>query len=1061
MLLKQMSRFLSITCLIASISVSAVATEAASRHRFISIGVAKVDVTPEGPIRMHGYASRKTESTGVAQRLWAKAMALGDDDQGPAILITVDNCIVPGVVIEEVSHRLNEKAGIPRERLAVCATHTHAGPMLRGAAPFIFGEPIPAEHQARIDRYTERFIGCLEQVALDALAARQPGRLDWAQGTVPFAGNRRKIRDGKWIGMGFNPDGPVDHALPMLRVTDPYGRLRAVLVNYACHATDVRSYRLHGDWPGSAQLAIEAAHPDAIAMVAAGCGADANPEPFKEERVDEQGRAVAEEVERLLAGPMRSISSLPNCRMKRIELPLAKLPTRAEWEQQAAGNDRPAYYARAVLARLDRGIEPLTSFPYTVATWNFGDGLSMVFLPGEVVVDYALRLKRELGDDLWVTAYANDVPCYVASRRVIGEGGYEVTGSMPTYDKPAALAPEVEDLIVGTVHELLPERVQSFQADGLPARPNIVWITCEDMSLNLGCYGDTYAVTPNLDRLSARGVRYTNAFSHAGVCAPSRSGLITGMYPTSLGSHHMRCTTTLPDFVKCFPEYLRKAGYFCTNQSKTDYNFAVPPNAWDIPGGPKAHWRNRAPGQPFFSVFNLTVTHESRIRAKYDRLDHDPDAAVLPPYLPDTLLVRRDWARYHDLITQMDGQAGEILSQLEEDGLADETIVFFFSDHGVGLPRAKQWIYDAGTHVPLIVCFPKSYRRLAPAQPGSAIDRLVGFVDIGPSVLSLVGLEIPEHVQGVPFLGPRAGEPRRYLYGIRDRMDERYDMSRTVRDDRYKYHRNYFPCRPFAPWLDYMEKLATMQEWRRLDAEGRLSGVQAFFMRKSKPVEELYEIQADPDEQVNLAGLPEHREVLERMRAAHFDWARQTRDLGLLPEQDMRDRARGSSEYEMARQDEGAFPFERIFETAVLSGEGAPAVPKLVDRLSDEDAAVRFWAVIGLTNAAGESPSSATLDEPAVRALQKTLADPSVEVRISAAEAFCRVDCEEQAVPVLVETLSHESFWVRLEGANALDRIGEKARPALAALQKAAADQSDENLFVRWVVGHTLRLLGE
>ena len=591
-------------------------------------------------------------------------------------------------------------------------------------------------------------------------------------------------------------------------------------------------------------------------------------------------------------------------------------------------------------------------------------------------------------------------------------------------------------------------------ADDPPAeRPNVVWITCEDMSPNLGCYGDTYAVTPNLDRLAARGVRYTRAFTHAGVCAPSRSGLITGMYPTSLGSHHMRCTTTLPDFVKCFPEYLREAGYFCTNQSKTDYNFPVPPGAWDVPGGAKAHWRNRKPGQPFFSVFNLTITHESRIRAEYEALDHDPTRAVLPPYLPDTPLVRRDWARYHDLITQMDAQAGEILRQLEEDGLADDTIVFFFSDHGVGLPRAKQWIYDAGTHVPLIVAFPEKFRQLAPARPGSTVDRLVGFVDIGPSVLSLVGLEIPEHVQGVAFLGPQSGEPRRYVYGVRDRMDERYDMNRTVRDRRYKYHRNYFPSRPFAPWLDYMERLATMQEWRRLDAEGKLTGVQAFFMRQTKPVEELYDVEADPFEQVNLADSPGHQDVLERMRAAHFDWVRRTLDLGLLPEQDMRDRAAGSSEYEMARRAD-AFPIDRIFSAAVLFGQGPGAVDELIRLLDDADGAVRFWAVIGLTNAGAR-------DEPAVAALQQALADPSVEVRIVAAEALCRIDREEAALPVLIDAFDDESRWVRLEAANVLDRIGLKARPAVRVMQKAAEDTSRENMFIRWVVAHTLKQLGE
>ncbi len=1021
----------------------------------IPVGVARIDVTPDGPIRQNGYAARKTESTGVAQRLWAKALALGSDEQGPAILVTVDNCLVPAAVTDEVARRLEKAAQIRRERFVVCASHTHAGPCLKGAAPFIFGEPTPPDQQARIDRYTEQFTGWLEKVALDALAARRPGRLAWAQGRVGFAANRRVVKDGHWVRMGPNLAGPVDHDLPMLRVTDPDGRLRAVLVNYACHAVTVRSYQIHGDWPGSAQSALEAKHPGVTAMVSAGCGADANPNPFVEAEVDRHGQAVADEVERLLAGPLRPVRGLPECRLERIELPLDTLPTRDQWQQQAAGTDRPAYYARIVLERLGRGIEPPASFPYLIQTWSFGDDLGMVFLAGEVVADYSLRLKKELGGDLWVTAYANDVPCYIASRRVIQEGGYEVDGSRPTFDKPARLALETEDRIVAAVHGLLPGRKTTPReppAEAAGERPNILWITCEDMSLNLGCFGDAYAVTPNLDRLAARGVRYTHVFSHAGVCAPSRSGLITGMYPTSLGSHHMRCSTTLPGFVKCFPEYLRNAGYFCTNQSKTDYNFPVPPGAWDVPGGVKAHWRNRRPGQPFFAVFNLTVTHESRIRAKYEKLEHDPAQAVLPPYLPDTPLVRRDWARYHDLVTQMDAQAGRLLGQLEEDGLADDTIVFFFSDQGVGLPRAKQWIYDAGTHVPLIVSFPEKYRRWAPAERGSAVDRLVGFVDLGPSVLSLAGLDIPAHVQGVPFLGPRAGQPREYVYGVRDRMDERYDMSRTVRDRRYKYHRNYFPARPFAPWLDYMEKLATLQEWRRLKAEGKLSGVTAFFMQDAKPVEELYDIQADPHEQVNLADSPEHRQVLERLRAVHFAWVRETLDLGLLPEQELRDRAHGSSEYELARRGDASFPVERIFEAAVLSGQRLDGLQEMLKRCDDPDSAVRFWGVIGLTNAAAQ-------DEASVAVLQKTLQDPSIEVRLAAAEALCQIERPHDALPVLTKGLTHSSEWVRLQAANSLDRIGEQARPAIDAIRKVYEDPRDENLFVRWVLGHTLKQL--
>ncbi len=433
-------------------------TGATQRKSLVPVGVARIDVTPEGPIRLNGYAVRKTESIGITQKLWAKALAIGGDRDGPAVLITVDNCVVPAALVDEVAGRLKRKAGVRRERFVVCASHTHAGPCLRGAAPFIFGQPTPPEHQARIDQYTERFTDLLEKVALEAIAARQPGRLKWAQGRVGFAGNRRRLKNNKWVGFGVQRDGPVDHDLPMLCVTDPQGKLRAVLVNYACHATCVRSYKVHGDWPGSAQKAIESNHPGVTAMVSIGCGADANPWPFKEANVDQYGKAIADEVERLLAGPLRTIRGLPECRLKQIRLPLDKLPTRAQWEKQAAGNNRPAYYARVVLERLDRGIQPPTSFPYAIQTWTFGDDLAMVFLSGEVVVDYSLRLKKELDANLWVTAYANDVPCYIASRRVSKQGGYEVDGSMPTFDKPTRLAIETEDLIVKTVKDLIARR---------------------------------------------------------------------------------------------------------------------------------------------------------------------------------------------------------------------------------------------------------------------------------------------------------------------------------------------------------------------------------------------------------------------------------------------------------------------------------------------------------------------------------------------------------------------------------------------------------------------------
>ncbi len=331
----------------------------------------------------------------------------------------------------------------------------------------------------------------------------------------------------------------------------------------------------------------------------------------------------------------------------------------------------------------------------------------------------------------------------------------------------------------------------SFAAE---SRPNILWITCEDMSPNMGCYGDTFAHTPNLDALAARGIRYTHAFSTSGVCAPSRSCLITGVYPSSLGTHFMRCRGELPEFIRCYSEYLRKAGYYCTNNSKTDYNFVHPRSAWDESSA-KAHWRNRKPGQPFFAIFNNTDTHESKIRsrgAEFARLTarlkpeqrHDPAKVKLPPYHADTPEARRDWANDYDLITAMDIESGDLLKQLDEDGVAEDTIVFFYSDHGVGLQRSKRWLYDSGMRVPLIVHFPKKFQHLAPLPSGSVTDRLVSFVDFAPTLLSLAGVPTPMHMQGVAFLGPKAGPPREYVYGIRDRMDERHDIIRAVRDQR-------------------------------------------------------------------------------------------------------------------------------------------------------------------------------------------------------------------------------------------------------------------------------------
>jgi arylsulfatase A-like enzyme len=434
------------------------------------------------------------------------------------------------------------------------------------------------------------------------------------------------------------------------------------------------------------------------------------------------------------------------------------------------------------------------------------------------------------------------------------------------------------------------------------ALPNIVWITVEDMSPRLAACGDSTAYTPNLDRFASEGVRYTNAYSVSGVCAPSRAALITGMYPTSIGAQHMRTlartaaidqvtdpeSLAIPVYeavpspeVRCFTEYLRAAGYYCSNNSKTDYQFKSPVTAWDE-SSTQAHWRNRPGGMPFFSVFNFTTTHESQVWQRSGTpLLIDPNAVELPPYYPDTPIVRQDVARHYNNIQLMDAEVGLILRQLDQDGLADNTIVFFFGDHGDGLPRAKRWLYDSGLRVPFIVRYPDK------RGAGSVNDELVSFVDFAPTTLSLAGVDIPSHIQGQAFLGPRKAAEREYIYAAKDRMDPAIDTARAVRDKQFKYIRNYRPEKPFVQFIPYRNQMGLMRELLRMDREGGLDEIQKLWFRKVKPVEELYDTKEDPHEVRNLAELREFGSVLEKMRSVHEKWVDQTGDLGMIPEQDL------------------------------------------------------------------------------------------------------------------------------------------------------------------------------
>ena len=427
-------------------------------------------------------------------------------------------------------------------------------------------------------------------------------------------------------------------------------------------------------------------------------------------------------------------------------------------------------------------------------------------------------------------------------------------------------------------------------------QPNILWISTEDLSPHFGCYGDKVAKTPNIDHLASRGIRYTNVFTTAAISAPCRAGIITGMYQTSIGCMHMRTTsyrrgvenpvefTAVPQhYVKAFTEYMRVAGYYCTNNNKTDYQFSkdpVPASIWDECSR-TAHYKNRPDkNQPFFAVFNWTGTHESQ---NWDiaNVKTDPKSVTVPPYYPDNEIIRQNIAKMYDNVARFDSVVGVLLNELEKEGELDNTIIFLWGDHGDGLPRAKRWLYDSGLNIPLIIRFPGN------TKAGTVNDRLISSIDFGPTVLSLAGVPVPAHMQGIPFLGTRTGNERDAVFAARDRVDESYDMIRSVRTKDYLYVRNYYPNEPFPIWVPYLSNMPIYKEMLRLDAEGKLTGPQKSWMAYSRPPEELYDVRKDPFQINNLINDPKLKAVLEDLRKRHEEWTLITSDMGHMNEPEM------------------------------------------------------------------------------------------------------------------------------------------------------------------------------
>jgi len=616
-------------------------------------------------------------------------------------------------------------------------------------------------------------------------------------------------------------------------------------------------------------------------------------------------------------------------------------------------------------------------------------------------------------------------------------------------------------------------KIKLLSTESQKKQPNILWLSCEDISPNLGCFGDPHAVTPNLDRLASEGILYKNAFTVAPVCAPNRSSIITGVYQTTLGTHHMRSggegtersiKPILPAYIRCFSEYFREAGYYCTNNSKEDYQFNTPVTAWDE-SSRKAHWKNRPnKNVPFFAVFNYTGTHEGSVRLSDDghaqrtkrltqsQRQNPEKLTTLPPYYPDTKVTRKQWAKYYELITAMDYWIGDLLMQLQEVGESENTIIFFWSDHGAGLTRAKRWLYDSGTHVPLIVKIPKKYRHLNDEKSGNVTDQLVSSVDFAPTMLNLLGLKIPDYMQGQPFLGRKIPSPREYVFGARDRMDERYDIIRMVRDKKYKYIRNYEPNKEYYQYMNSAEKDPVIKELRRLNKTNNLKPATKLFMNNQKPVEELYDTENDPHEINNLAGNPEYNIVLERMREKHVQWLLETKDLGLIPEPELiRLGIETGNRYEIIRKNGGEEFARELYSIATMAGRPHQTDrSKLIDSLNNKSASIRYWAVTGIGNLKSVLKQDSEI-------LIDMLCDNSPVVRIAAAYSLCKIDKATNALPVLIRELQSEEEWVRLHAAIALDRIGEKARPAIPVLRQALKDT--HNKYVVRVANHALNVL--
>jgi arylsulfatase A-like enzyme len=594
------------------------------------------------------------------------------------------------------------------------------------------------------------------------------------------------------------------------------------------------------------------------------------------------------------------------------------------------------------------------------------------------------------------------------------------------------------------------------------SRPNILWVTSEDNSHHwMGCYGNSAASTPNIDSLAAQGIRFKYAYSNAAVCAVARNTLILGRYACGTGAQNMRSRYPVPDSFRAYPSWLREAGYYCVNRAKTDYNFRTDDKShWDE-CSPQAHWKHRAEGQPFFAVFNTTISHESSLfqdkTEDYRRQGlipksptRDPARVTLPPHYPDTAEIRQDWVTYMDVIAAMDRQIGSWLDELDDENVRENTIVFYYSDHGGILPRSKRYINDTGTHVPMIVRFPKKWQHLAPAGPGTVSGRPVSFIDLPPTVFSLAGVEIPKQFQGRPFAGQAAKENEPYVFLFGQRFDSRMlRFVRGVTDGEYRYIRNFYPHRHRGILAGYPHGQAGWRSLLKLKQAGNLNETQLAYWAAPQPVEELYHTERDPWELTNLAEEPAEQERLERMREATMRKMREIGDAGLVPESMYESISTRGTIYEYVHDDD--FPYDDVLQTALAAGDAADGVlQQLRVAMQHAHPVMRYWGATGCT-------ILRKADATTKNRLWELRQDPAPSVRLAAAEALWVLGDKQRGQQGLIDILrTAEDPVLSVEALNVTQALGvmnevpadvwDKACKVGKYSKRMASDQNDPHL---------------